>query len=411
MNRHLLSLSCRSESPAPRLALGAGLLLSLLLVACTPAGGEGATRPAGGTAGGGGPGPAEGGGQGAAVAVGVQKARVQDFVDLQEATGSVLPVASVDVRPQITSVVQSIAIREGQFVRAGELLFTLDGRQDASNVAKARAQMARDEAALADARRQLKRNRELLGQGFVSQGAVDSAQAQVDAQVALVAADRAALEAARLGLSYVRVTAPGAGRVGAIPVSVGSSVQANQTTLVTITQLDPIDVGFALPQRELPEALAALGRGGVPVTAVLPDGGGQVQGRLNFVDSVVDAATGTVKVKARFANAEHRLWPGAFVRVQLSMHTLKEAVVIPRDAIIQGPQGKLVYVVDAATSQAQARPVTELLTQGAESAVQGLKGGEAVVVEGRQNVKAGSLLRVAAAGVAPSASAPAPARP
>lgn len=325
------------------------------------------------------------------VSVTLVRAQKRDMPVLLEATGAVAPLSSVDVRPQMTSVVAKVHIREGQFVRAGELLFTLDARADEANVAKVKAQMVRDEASLADARRQLARSRELLAQNFVSQGAVDANQAQVDAQTALVAADQAALDAARLTLSYARITAPGAGRVGVIPVFVGSAVQANQTTLVTITQLDPIAVSFNLPQRHLADALLALKDGGSEVVAALPDKGGEVKGRLQFVDNAVDAASGTVKVKARFDNKDGRLWPGAFANVRMTVRTLKDAVVVPQAAIVQSPRGTIVFAMGEG-NKAVPRRIELLYAQGDDAAVSGLKPGERIVLDGRQNVRPGSTL-------------------
>ena len=309
-----------------------------------------------------------------------------------EATGTVVPASTVEVRPQATSLITRVHIREGQFVRVGEPLFSLDARPDEANVARVRAQMARDEAALADAQRQLARSRELLAQNFVSQGAVDAAQTAVESQAAAVAADRAALESARLSLSYMRVNAPGAGRVGAINVFPGSSVQANQTTLVTITQLDPINVAFNLPQRNLGDGLtAAQGEGGA-VTATLPEKGGSFSGRLQFVDNNVDAASGTVKVKAQFANKEQKLWPGAFVNVSMVVRTLKDAIVVPQAAIIQNQRGTIVYVVDNQTKTAAVRPVQLVAAQGDDAVVTGLRAGERVVLDGRQNLRPGSAV-------------------
>jgi len=325
------------------------------------------------------------------VSVTLVRAQKRDMPVLLEATGAVAPLSSVELRPQMTSVVTQVHISEGQFVRAGELLFTLDSRADDANVAKVKAQMVRDEASLADARRQLARSRELLAQNFISQGAVDGSQAQVDAQTALVAADKAALDAARVSLSYARITAPSAGRVGSIPVFVGSAVQAIQTTLVTITQLDPIAVSFSLPQRHLADVLAALKDGGSEVVATLPDKGGEVKGRLQFVDNVVDAASGTVKVKARFDNKAGLLWPGAFANVSMTVRTLKDAVVVPQAAIVISPRGTIVFTVGEGNKAVQRR-VEVLYAQDDNAAVSGLKPGERVVLDGRQNVRPGSTL-------------------
>ena len=323
-----------------------------------------------------------------AVGVTTVAARRSDMAVTLGVTGTVTPLSSVDVKPQVNSVIEKVHIREGQFVKAGDLLFTLDSRSDEANVAKAQAQVARDEAALTDARRQLTRSRELLAQDFISQGAVDATQAQVDAQAALVASDRAAVAAARVGLSYARVAAPSAGRVGIISVYPGSTAKANETTLVTITQLDPIAVAFSLPQRHLGDALAALPGGGAAVSAALPDAGGSLDGRLKFVDNLVDAGSGTVKVKAVFDNPGGKLWPGAFVNVSMTARTLKDAVVIPQASIIQTARGDIVYVVQ--DNVAAARPVQVQYAQGEDAAVAGVRAGERIVLDGRQNLRAGS---------------------
>ncbi|MEI8155674.1 MAG: efflux RND transporter periplasmic adaptor subunit [Burkholderiales bacterium] len=327
---------------------------------------------------------------GAPVSVTTVVAKKRDFDVNLEAIGTVTPVASVDVKPQTNSVVTRVHIKEGQFVRAGDLLFTLDPRPDEANVAKVRAQMVKDEAVLADAQRQLARSRDLMAKNFISQGALDSTQAQVDAQLANLVADRAALDAAQLALTYNSVRASGAGRLGAVNIFPGTSVQANQTALVTITQLDPINISFSLPQRNLDAVLEGLKSGGVTVSAKLPELKGNIKGRLQFVDNAVDAATGTIKVKARFDNREFKLWPGAFVNTTLLSNTLKDAVVIPTTAIIQTTKGAIVYVADK--GKAALRPVKLLASQGEESAVSGIGAGEKVVLEGRQNLRPDTAL-------------------
>ena len=337
-------------------------------------------------------------GTAAPISVTTSLARQRDFDVNLQAIGTVAAVSSVDVKPQTTSVLTRVHVQEGQFVRAGDLLFSLDARADEANVAKARAQMAKDEAALADAQRQLARSRDLIAKNFISQGALDTNQAQVESQLATVAADRAALNAAELSLSYTRVKAPGAGRLGTVNVYAGTAVQANQTTLVTVTQLDPISVAFNLPQSNLEAALAGLKGGGIRVTAKLPENKGAVQGRLQFVDSAVDAATGTVKAKARFDNREAQLWPGAFVNVELTAGTLKDAVVIPLASIIQSTRGPIVYVVQ--DGKAVVRKVQVLASQADEAAVTGVQGGDRVVLEGRQNLRPDSAVVERAAGSA-----------
>ena len=355
------------------------------------------------------------------VSVSVVRAARRDVTVDVEATGTFSALSNVDVKPQIASVVTAVHVKEGQFVAKGQPLFTLDDRADQANLAKAEAQLLRDQATLADAERQLVRAQDLLAKSFVSQGAVDTARTQVDAQRAAVAADKAAIAAARVAVSYGRIVAPGAGRVGQINVYVGSSVAPGGPAMLTLTQLDPIALAFSLPQRYLPDALRLLGEGRAPaapsqrrgpaptpaatpdskapagpapgsVLAVLPDGRGTRVGRLHFVDSAVDAASGTVRVKALFANADQALWPGAYATVQLALQSLPGALVIPQATIVQGARGTAVFVVDE-QAVAALRPVKVLQPLGTDAAVSGLRPGEKVVLDGRQNLRPG--MRVA----------------
>jgi RND family efflux transporter MFP subunit len=284
-------------------------------------------------------------------------------------------------------------------------LFTLDARTDAANLAKAQAQLVKDQASLADTQRQFERAKQLFAQAFISQGALDSAQTQMEAQAATTVADQAAITAAKVALSYGRILAPSAGRAGAVNVSVGSLVQANVTSLVTITQLDPIAVAFSIPQRNLPDALAALKGGGAAVTAQLADGGGSFQGKLHFVDNAVSAGTGTVQAKAVFPNKEGRLWPGAYVDIAQTVRTLSGATTIPQAAVVQGTRGTIVYVRE--DGKARMQPVKVVYAEAGEAAVTGIQPGDAVVLDGKQNVRPGSPLveRAPAATAKPAASA------
>jgi RND family efflux transporter MFP subunit len=309
---------------------------------------------------------------------------------LLKATGTVTPLSSVDVRSQVTSVVSKVHFKEGQFIKAGDLLFTLDARVDQANVSKAMAQLSKDNATLDDAQRQLTRSKELLAKNFISQGAVDTSKTLVDTQNALIAADRAAIDAAKVGLSFARIVAPSSGRVGLVNVFAGSTVVANQTSLVTITQIDPMTVSFNLPQRNLSDALATMKSGAGDVTATLPDKGSTYKGRLQFVDNLVDPSSGTVKVKAVFDNKEGKLWPGAFVDIALSIATLEEAVVIPQGAIIQSARGTLVYTIE--NGKAISKPVQVIYAQGEDAAVSGVNADEVIAVDGRQNLRPGSAV-------------------
>lgn len=327
-------------------------------------------------------------------------ARQQDFPLELAATGAVSPLNRVEVRPQVSAAIAQVHIREGQEVKAGQLLFTLDSRAAEVRVVQAQAQLQRDQATLADVERQLARSRDLLKQEFVSQSAVDTLLAQVEAQQAVVAADRAAIQAARVDVGYARITAPSAGRIGAIAVYAGSYVTPTGAALATITQLDPIAVSFPVPQRHLGDLLAALHDGGGRVRAMLPgaaEAEGALDGRLQFVDSAVDAASGTVQAKAQFANAGQRLWPGAYVEVKVALRTLPGAILIPQASIIQNGDKRSVYVVGP-DRRATITPVELVASAGDQAVVGGLQAGERVVVEGKQNLRPGAL--VAELGVA-----------
>jgi len=310
--------------------------------------------------------------------------------------GVVASARSVDVRAQATSVITQVHVREGQSVKTGQLLFTLDARADEANLAKAKAQLAKDAASLADARRQLERAQQLVKQGFISQGAADTAQAQVDAQTATLALDQAAIDAVQVSLSNSRVMAPQSGRVGAIPVSVGSAVVANQTPLVSITQLDPIEVSYSVPQRNLPDLLQAMKAGGAPVQVSLLEGGAPVEGKLRFVDSLVDATTGSVKAKAEMPNKGNRLWPGAAVEVRQIIRSIKGALVVPTASMVQGQRGTIVFVNESGL--AALKPVKVVFISGQEAVITGLNEGDKVVLDGKQNVRPGSKLMERAPG-------------
>ncbi len=349
------------------------------------------------------------------VSVTTIKVELKDLAVRLRSAGVVTPIRTVDVKPQVNSVITRVNVKDGQYVKAGDLLFTLDARTEEANIAKAQAQLAKDSAALADAQRQLRRAQDLLARQFISQGSVDSNVAAVEGWQATVNADRAAIDATKVAQSYARISAPQSGRVGVVNVSTGSAVEANKTVLVTITQISPIAVTFTLPQRNIADALAGLQKDGAPVTATLPDNGGVFQGKLQFVDSVVDTASGVVKAKAHFKNEDEKLWPGAFVEVQQVLREVKDAVVVPQVAVVYGARGATVYVVE--NGKAVVRPVKVLQPQGAEVSVSGLEAGETVVLEGKQNLRPGSAVverakdnkdgpQAAASAVAPGASMP-----
>ena len=358
-----------------------------------------------------GPGAAQagkGGGQ-PPVTVNVVAPQRQDVGVVISANGTVTPLRTVDLHPQTVSTIRQVHIREGQFVKEGQLMFSLDDRADRANLDKAQAQVARDQATLADLERQYKRSQELHAQNFIAKSAVDSLQSQVEAARALLQSNKAAARASGVSAGYAAIRAPMSGRVGAIDVHPGSLVQLT-TSLTTITQLDPIDVAFTLPESALGALLAAQKRGKVEVRASAGAEAGELVGELSFVDNKVDPAAGTIRVKARFDNRDTSLWPGQYVNTRVTVRTIKDAVVVPQNAIVTNVHGTFVYVVEPDNTARQV-PVQRLHGFGLYAAVSGLSGTEKVITEGKQNLRPGGKVRLAGAkpDAAPAAKKGAPA--
>lgn len=308
------------------------------------------------------------------------------------ANGTVSARQTVEVRPQISATVKAVHIKEGQFVRKGDRLFTLDTRTEAANLSKAEAQLVKDRADLANAERNLERQRELFRQKFISQAALDTAQNQVDGLRGQLAVNQAAGETSRVARSFGEIAAPIAGRTGAIAVYPGSLVQPNGAALVSITQIDPINVSFTLPEHELAALQQALAKGEVPVNATLDAAGQEARkGRLAFVDNAVDTASGSIRLKAEFSNADNRLWPGMFVTVALAPHTLSGALMVPVQAVQTGPEKKFLYVIGKDRKVA-AVPVNVRLIQDGLAVIEGIAPGTRVVVEGAQNLRPGNVV-------------------
>jgi RND family efflux transporter MFP subunit len=336
------------------------------------------------------------GGQPPAV-VNVVEPQRRDVPVVQQANGTVTPIRTVDLHPQTTATIRQVHIKEGQFVKAGELLFSLDDRADRANQDKAQAQVERDRAQLADIERQYKRSQDLFAQKFIAQSAVDTLKAQVDQARATLQSDTAAARAAGVATSYTAIRAPMSGRVGGIGVYPGSLVQP-ATSLTTITQLDPITIAFTLPESSLPALLAAQKRGKVEVEATPGAGQAPVTGTLSFIDNTVDPAAGTIRVKAEFANRDTTLWPGQYVGTKVTVQTIKDAIVVPQNAIVTNAQGTFVYVLDKDQGKgrtARLVPVQRLYAAGLDAAVGGLTGSEQIITEGKQNVRPGGQVRLA----------------
>ncbi len=337
------------------------------------------------------------GGDGPPTVVNVITPVRQDVPVTLSASGTVTPVSSVVLHAQTSATIRKVHIREGQFVKAGTLMFSLDDRDEQAGVARASAQLARERAALADLERQYKRSQDLYAQKFIAQSAVDTLKSQVDAARAGLGAGAATLQAERVSASYNSIRAPLSGRVGAINVYPGSLVTP-ALALTSVTQLDPINIAFTLPESALGGLLAAQRAGKVAVEAGVGAESRPVTGHLSFIDNTVDPQAGSIRVKAQFDNRDSLLWPGQFATTSVAIQTLRNAVVIPQAAIITNTRGTSVYVVEKGA--AVSRPIARLHVFGINAAVSGLEGNEQVITEGKQNLRPGGKVKLAAAGKA-----------
>jgi len=324
--------------------------------------------------------------------------------------GNVVPVTSVTVRSRVTGVLEQVQFSEGQDVKVGDVLFTLDRGPLIAEQRRAEAALAASSAQAANATREANRYAELYRQGLVAQSQYDQLRSQAKALEAQVRADRAVVQNARLQVGYGVIRAPLAGRTGALQVHPGDLIQASQTALVVINQMQPISVGFALPEQQLADVRRYRDAGSLKVTATDPRTHATLgAGNVTFIDNRVDAATGTIALKATFPNEDRRLWPGEFVDVVMTLTVDPSATVVPTAAVQTGPNGRYVYVVKP-DETVEARPVTVARETGAESVIaQGVTPGETVVLEGQLRLVPGARVEARAAGPPPTAAAEAPA--
>jgi multidrug efflux system membrane fusion protein len=312
--------------------------------------------------------------------------------------GTVEPATTVTIRAQVTGLLLETGFTEGGMIQAGQLLARIDPRPFAAELRQAEAALARTQAQYTNAQIEARRVVELFDKKFSSENDRDLALTAVAALRASLLADEASVESARIRLGYCEIRAPLFGCAGRRQVDAGNLVMANTTPLVTIHQVQPVDVSFAIPQQEMARLQGRTQTGELPVEARLPGELALVEsGGLTFRDNAVDAATGTLLLKARFANAAGRLWPGQFVHVRLVASIETNALVIPYRAVQNGQQGTYVYLV-LPDNTVTDRVVQITRTLGEESLVgKGVVPGDVVVTDGQQQLRPGAAITNAAA--------------
>ncbi len=274
-----------------------------------------------------------------------------------QAIGNVEAYTSVAIKSRMDGQIIAVRFQDGQDVKAGQLLFELDPRALDAQVKQLEANVVRDKVIVANDEAKERRYKDLLDKGFISADAYNQIKTDLEAAQANVEANQAALQAARVQLSYTRISAPIAGRAGKIMIQIGNVVKANDTVaLVTINAVAPIYVSFAVPEQYLPEIRRFMAKAPLAVHASpAGDASTQTDGQLTFIDNTVDAQTGTIRLRATFPNKDHMLWPGQFANVTLTLSEQRDAVVIPSQALQNGPKGQYVYVVHAGPERGDAQ--------------------------------------------------------
>jgi multidrug efflux system membrane fusion protein len=328
----------------------------------------------------------------AVVPVTAGTAEARDVPIYLTALGSAQGLNTVTVRPRIDGQLTEVLFTEGQMVKAGDVLARIDSRQLEAQLSQARANKAKDEAQLANAKRDLDRSTNLASKGYETRQTTDTQKARVDQLTAAVEGDEAMIDSAAVQLSYTTITSPISGRTGIRQVDAGNIVHANDATgLVVITQVQPISVIFTLPQDVLDQVTDAMSKGAVKAEAfkrddVTPAG----EGTLALVDNQIDPSAGTIRLKATFPNPDNTLWPGQFVNIHLLVAQRTNAVTVPAQVVQRGPNGTFAYVIKADDTVEMREIKVGPVRDGIAVIDDGLAVGERVVVDGQYKIQPGS---------------------
>ena len=322
---------------------------------------------------------------------------VQKTVPVQlSAIGNVEAYSTVSVKSQIGGVLTRVHFGEGQDVNKGDLLFTIDPRPYEAALKQAEANLAKDNAQLANSRKEVQRYAELVKKGYVAQEQYDQISTNAASFEAIVNADMAVVENARLQLKYCYIYSPLSGRTGNLMANEGNLIKANaDTAIVVINQVQPIYVTFSVPEQSLSEIKRYMSEGNLRVEAILSkEDEKPEQGVLTFIDNAVDLATGTIKLKGTFANKGKRLWPGQFVNAVLTLTSQPDAIVVPSQAIQTGQKGHYVFVIKTDLT-VEDRPLLVGRTLNNETVIQkGLQAGEKVVTDGQLRLVPGAKVEI-----------------
>lgn len=344
-----------------------------------------------------------------AVTVELTTARVGDAPIQIAAIGQIVSSHSVAIRPQVSGTLLQVFFKEGDRVKAGDQLFAIDAAPYRAALAQAQAQVASSRAALLAAETQLARLLPLANKGYVTPQEMLDAKAAAEQARASVQVAQATIAAAQVNVDRTVIRAPISGRTGALSIKAGNLVTANEAAaLVTINQLQPVQAEFTVPQAQLAALQQAMTQGPVKITVSAQTGGATLaEGRLLFVDNTIDTTTGTVKLKAEFANADESLWPGTFVSFTATLGVQPNSVLVPEMAVQPGAEGSFVYVVGD-DSKAVLTPVTVERQLGKDVVIaSGLQGGEKIIARAPRDLKPGALVQVEGArGADRKASAP-----